>query len=92
MWSYSGKSTHDTDEQVSHFRVELKPGLIALYHDGLGSTEFQGGSREKASLREAREAEIAALGAIIDAGRDAGYRFVTASELMALERRITPRD
>lgn len=85
MWSYTGTlDAPPANAYLRSFTDALAPGMIASYHDGLGSTTFGRESSMKRKLRSYREAELAALPGILAAGTDAGYRFVTMSELIAL--------
>ena len=58
-----------------HLVESIHPGAVIDLHDGVGASAFGGVDGYSASLIRRREAEIAALPAVIDAWKAAGYRW-----------------
>lgn len=87
MWSITGAVRgRTTASAVSDFVVgALRPGAIVNLHDGIGRGTFQPDAPFARDLARRREAEIDALAEVCDRGIDAGYRFVTVSELLRAE-------
>jgi peptidoglycan/xylan/chitin deacetylase (PgdA/CDA1 family) len=85
MWSVNRGPAPDSDSDgVARYLTDaIHPGAVIDLHDGVGSSAFGGVGAYSASLVRRRNAEFDALPAVIDRWRDAGYRFVTITELAA---------
>jgi peptidoglycan/xylan/chitin deacetylase (PgdA/CDA1 family) len=86
MWTVDRGPAGDVDEVGvrDHLVGSIHPGAIIDLHDGVGSSSFGSPDEFGAGLVRRRATEIAALPAVIDAWKAAGYRFVTLTELAAL--------
>jgi peptidoglycan-N-acetylglucosamine deacetylase len=86
MWTVDRGPAPDVDEAGvrDHLVSSIHPGAIIDLHDGVGSSSFGSLDEFGAGLVRRRATEIAALPAVIDAWKAAGYRFVTLTELAAL--------
>jgi peptidoglycan/xylan/chitin deacetylase (PgdA/CDA1 family) len=90
LWSASAHGLGGSPDAVAEGLVaRLAPGKVVLLHDGVRRGRSRPFSHRTADLRHRRELEIAALPQVIDRAHAAGWRFVTASELVALD--VTPR-
>jgi peptidoglycan/xylan/chitin deacetylase (PgdA/CDA1 family) len=85
MWSVTrGPAAADDSDGVRRYLVDaIHPGAVIDLHDGVGASAFGGPGGYSASLVRRREAEIAALPAVLAAWKSAGYRMVTLSALAA---------
>jgi peptidoglycan/xylan/chitin deacetylase (PgdA/CDA1 family) len=85
MWSVDRGPAGDTDSAgVAHSLVtSIHPGAVIDLHDGVGSSAFGGVGGYNASLVRRRNAEFEALPSVIDHWRQAGYTFVTITEMAA---------
>jgi peptidoglycan/xylan/chitin deacetylase (PgdA/CDA1 family) len=92
LWSLAGDvpGFERPPDVLNHVRRGLRPGAIVAFHDGIGRGTFAPRSRGSAVLRERRQAEVKALPDVLDMALERGYRFLTVSELLALERPPTP--
>jgi len=88
MWSVTrGPSSVPRSDMTGvrdHVIASLAPGAIVDLHDGLGRWNQHPHRGEGKALAARREAEIAALPAVLEAARARGYRLVTLSDLVAL--------
>jgi len=88
MWSVtrgpSAIAASDVAGVRRHLVSSLAPGAIVDLHDGLGRWNHHPHRGEGKDLARRRDAEIAALPAVLEAAHAAGYRLVTLSELVAL--------
>ena len=82
LWSGERGPAADTDSAGvgAHLATAVHPGAIALLHDGIGRSSWVG--RPDGTLLARRSAEIAALPEVLRRWQEAGYRFVTLSELV----------
>ncbi len=90
MWSVTrgpnGVPAADADGVRSHLISSLAPGAVIDLHDGLGRWNHSPNRGEGRTLARRRKAELAALPAVLDAAVAQGYRFLTMSQLAALDR------
>ena len=88
MWSVtrgpSSIADSDTTGVRRYLTDNIHPGAVIDLHDGVGASAFDGVDGYSASLTRRRQAEIAALPAVIDAWKAAGYTLVTLSDLHAV--------
>lgn len=87
MWSVLGgmpgpQTATDVERRLS---AELAPGRIVALHDGIGKGSFDRDAEFARLLAARREAEMAALPAVLARAADDGVRFVSAGELVELE-------
>ncbi len=75
-----GASTHSI---VTKVEQDFSPGAIIGMHDGIGRGTFDPQALFARHLSDQRTQELRALPALLEAGMDAGYRWVTVSELLA---------
>jgi peptidoglycan/xylan/chitin deacetylase (PgdA/CDA1 family) len=89
MWSVDRGPAADIDVDGvrQHLVSSLAPGAVIDLHDGVGSSGFEDPTNYDNSLVRRRETELAALPDLLHQAMDAGYRFVTMSELMGLPER-----
>jgi hypothetical protein len=87
MWSVDRGAGADRDAGAvrAHLIGAMAPGAIIGLHDGLGRSTWATSTSAAHRLMARREAELGALGAVLDASLAAGYRFATISDLAAME-------
>jgi peptidoglycan/xylan/chitin deacetylase (PgdA/CDA1 family) len=85
MWTLNGGAPNLITPQALADRIldRVSPGTIVGLHDGIGRTTFDRGAPLGRELTARRTAEIDALDAVLVRLDAAGYRCVTASELVA---------
>jgi peptidoglycan/xylan/chitin deacetylase (PgdA/CDA1 family) len=85
MWSVDRGPAPDTDSAgvARSLVTSIHPGAVIDLHDGVGSSAFGGVGGYNAGLVRRRNAEFEALPSVIDHWRQAGYTFVTITELAA---------
>jgi len=71
------------DELLRRARKGFEPGSVVSLHDGVGRGTFFPEAEFAKQLVDAREMEVALLPEIIEAGLDAGFRWVTVAEMLA---------
>jgi peptidoglycan-N-acetylglucosamine deacetylase len=83
MWSVDRGPTGDTDSAgIARSLVKsIHPGAVIDLHDGVGASAFSGVGGYNATLVRRRNAELEALPGVIDQWHQAGYTFVTITEL-----------
>lgn len=87
LWSASAHGLGPTAADIgAGLPQRCRPGSVVLLHDGVARKPHRrfAKSRPTAELVARRRQEIAALPALLDRAREAGTRFVTASELSRL--------
>jgi peptidoglycan/xylan/chitin deacetylase (PgdA/CDA1 family) len=87
MWSLTRGTSPDRDERSvrRHLIDGIHPGAVVDLHDGVGESGINGPLGYDGEDLRRRRAEIAALPDVLDAWRAAGYRFLTLSDLVALD-------
>ena len=66
----------------------LHPGAIVALHDGIGRGTFLPSAAFARELADRRAAEVRALPSVIEQSIEDGYRFVTVSQLVALDQAL----
>jgi peptidoglycan-N-acetylglucosamine deacetylase len=86
MWSIDRGAGADNDAGAvrTHLIGALVPGAVIGMHDGLGRSSWHTDTAAAHRLMARREAELAALPAVLDASLTAGYRFATISDLATM--------
>lgn len=79
LWSLNSKDwvTFDDKYMVKYILKHVRPGDIILFHDSGGALSTEGGDRHETVLTIPR---------LIEKLKEKGYRFVTVSELLAMEK------
>ncbi|MBU1726300.1 MAG: polysaccharide deacetylase family protein [Candidatus Omnitrophica bacterium] len=79
LWSLNSKDwVHFDDKYITKYILRnIRPGDIILFHDSGGSFRLEGGDRKETVLAVTR---------IIEKLRESGYRFVTISELLKMDK------
>ena len=86
LWSVTTGERERTEDIRAYLTHRLHPGAIVALHDGIGRGTFLPSAAFARDLSEHRTAELRALPAVIEHALDAGYRFVTVSELVELDQ------
>jgi peptidoglycan/xylan/chitin deacetylase (PgdA/CDA1 family) len=88
MWSLNGglPDRPTEDQLVDHILRNSFAGCVIDNHDGIGRGTFDREGRQGQSLRARRETEVRALPRILSRLQEAGYRFLTVSQLLAEPR------
>jgi peptidoglycan/xylan/chitin deacetylase (PgdA/CDA1 family) len=96
MWSVTrGPPSIAAGDQAgvrAHLVASLAPGAIIDLHDGLGRWNNSPRHGEGPGLVKRRETELAVLPDVIDTALARGYRFVTVSELAAVDHAFVAGD
>lgn len=79
LWSLNSKDWVNFDDKyiIRYLLRRLHPGGIILFHDSGGAFDIEGGDRDETILAVRR---------FVERARERGYRFVTITELLELER------
>ncbi|HEY8093949.1 MAG TPA: polysaccharide deacetylase family protein [Acidimicrobiales bacterium] len=86
LWSLTTGGREQTEDVRAYLTRRLHPGAIVALHDGIGRGTFLPSAAFARDLSEHRAAEVRALPAVLEHALDAGYRFVTVSELVELDK------
>ncbi len=88
MWSLTRGAGGDRDAAAvrRHLVDGIHPAAVVDLHDGVGASGVNGPTGYDGDDLRRRRAEIAALPDVLDAWRAAGYRFLTLSDLVALDQ------
>lgn len=79
LWTLNSKDwvTFDDRYMVSYLIKNMRSGDIILFHDSGGAFSTEGGDRSET---------LKTIPRLIEKLREEGYRFVTISELLKLEK------
>jgi peptidoglycan/xylan/chitin deacetylase (PgdA/CDA1 family) len=86
LWSTTTGGRERPEDIRAYVHRHLHPGAIVALHDGIGRGTFLPSAAFARELAARRAAELRALPSVIEQSVEDGYRFVTVSQLVALDQ------
>jgi peptidoglycan-N-acetylglucosamine deacetylase len=86
LWSTTTGGRERPEDIRAYLHRHLHPGAIVALHDGIGRGTFLPSAAFARELASRRAAELRALPSVIEQSVEGGYRFVTVSQLVALDQ------